>query len=826
MRFKLHPARLLTVLGVLCSSVVAQAASPALSLILPRGVQRGTDSVLDFRGSRLKDAEEVFFYRPGITVTKLEAKSDRQLLVHVKVAGDCRVGEHVAQVRTRSGISEYRTFYVGPFPSVAEKEPNTDFDKPQPIPLNVTVAGVVQSEDVDYYQVTAKKGQRISAEVEGMRLGTTLFDPYVAILDSKRFELSAADDSPLVKQDAVASIVAPADGNYIIEVRESAYGGNGNCRYRLHVGHFPRPTAVYPAGGKIGEETAVRFIGDPAGDVTRKIKLPTALEDDFGLLPQDAHGTAPSENPFRLSEHGNVLEKEPNDAFAQASPAALPLAFNGIIEKPGDVDYFKFSAKKGQVFEIECFARRVRSGLDPVMNLYQVTGKAPKLSYKSLTGNDDSRGPDSYFRYRFPADGEYVLRITDHLSRGKPNFVYRIEFQPVKPALTLGIPRVARYSQYRQTIFVPRGNRFATLISASRRNFGGEIVLDPKGLPAGVKMIAEPMASNLTVMPVVFEAAADAKISGKLVDFTARHADPKTNIRGRFENTADMIRGAPGQSIYWRRDVNRLAFAVVDELPFKIEIVEPKVPLVQNGSMQLKILVHRKPGFNAAINVQFPFRPPGVSASSSITIPAGKSEGYYPLNANSRAQAKKWKVYALGSANVNGTAWVSSQLANLEVAGPYVQFALARTAVEQGKQTEIICKVNHLRPFSGAAKVRLLGLPNKVTAPELTLTKDVKELVFPVTTDKASPAGRHRNVFCQVLVPENGEQVVHRRVGGTELRIDKPLPAPTKPKPKPKTTKVAAKKKAAKPPAKRRLTRLEKLRLEARKRLEEQNGGK
>ena len=30
--------------------------------------------------------------------------------------------------------------------------------------------------------VEAKQGQRISVEVEGMRLGDTMFDPYVAIL--------------------------------------------------------------------------------------------------------------------------------------------------------------------------------------------------------------------------------------------------------------------------------------------------------------------------------------------------------------------------------------------------------------------------------------------------------------------------------------------------------------------------------------------------------------------------------------------------------------------------------------------------------------------
>ncbi|GAB4157097.1 MAG: PPC domain-containing protein [Planctomycetaceae bacterium] len=807
-------------LGLSFSATPLQAASPVLSLILPRGVQRGTEAVLDFRGARLDDAEEVFFYRPGVTVTKLERKAANRLLVHVKIAANCRMGEHIAQVRTRTGISEYRTFYVGPFAAVAEKEPNSEFENPQPVSMNVTVEGVVQNEDVDYFAVTVKKGQRISVEVEGMRLGTTLFDPYVAILDSKRFELAAGDDTPLVKQDAVASVIAPADGTYIIEVRESAYGGNGACRYRAHIGSFPRPTAVYPAGGQVGTETEVRFLGDPAGVMVKKVKLPSQHEENFGLLPEDKYGVAPSENPFRLFPYGNILEKEPNDSLAQASPASLPMAFNGIIEKPADVDFFKFSAKKGQRFEVRCYARGVRTGLDPVMNLYNSQGR-------SMGGNDDSGGPDSFLRFTAPADGDYYVRVTDHLKRGRADFVYRIEFTPIKPSLTLGIPRVARYSQYRQTIYVPRGNRFATLISASRRNFGGELVLEAQGLPQGITMHAEPMASNLSVMPVVFEAAPNAKISGKLVDFKARHIDPKTGIEGRFVNTADMIRGAPGQSIYWRTHVNRLAFAVVDELPFKLEIVEPKAPLVQNGSMQLKIRLHRKPGFNAAVNVQFPFRPPGVSARSSITIPAGKNEGLYPLNASSGAQIKKWKVYALGSANVNGTAWVSSQLANLEIAAPYVQFELARTAVEQGQKTEILCKVNHIRSFDGTAKVRLLGLPNKVTAPELTLTKDVKELVFPITTDKTSPAGRHRNVFCQVVIPFSGEQVVHRRVGGTELRIDKPLPKPTKPKPKPKAKpKTVVKKAPVKKPPMKRLTRLEKLRLEAKKRAEAAAGKK
>src|SRR5262249_60207629 len=131
-------------------------------------------------------------------------------------------------------------------------------DKPQKFPVKVTVEGVVDSEDVDYYAFELKKGQRLSVEIEAMRLGVTFFDPYIAILDSKRFELATSDDSPLNKQDGICSIVAPADGTYVVQVRDSSYGGNGACVYRLHVGTFPRPLSVVPSRAKPGEQVRAR----------------------------------------------------------------------------------------------------------------------------------------------------------------------------------------------------------------------------------------------------------------------------------------------------------------------------------------------------------------------------------------------------------------------------------------------------------------------------------------------------------------------------------------------------------------------------------------
>ena len=597
----------------------------------------------------------------------------------------------------------------------------------------------------------------------------------------------------------------------MIEVRESAYAGGST--YRLHVGTFPRPTAVYPAGRKRGEETEIAFLGLPSGELKQKLKLPAEDVKDFGVFAQDEGGIAPTPNVFRLFEHGNAFETEPNNAVAQGLPSNCRWRLTESFRNLGDIDCFKFSAKKGQSFEVECYARRIRSGLDPVMNLYYADGRG-------IAGNDDSRGPDSYFRFNVPADGEYVIRITDHLGRGGPDLVYRVEFQPVKPKLSLSIPRVERYGQYRQQIYVPRGGRFATLINAGRANFGGELVLEGKDLPAGVKMICENMPSNLSSMPVVFEAAGDAPLSGKLIDFTARHADEKTGIRGGFGNSADFVRGGPGQSIYRRKAVDRLAIAVVDELPFSIEIVEPKVPIVRNGSMLLKVVAHKKEGWDEQINVQLPFRPPGIGASSSVNIPKGKTEVLYPINANGGAQIKKWRVYALGT---SGGMWASSQLANLEIADAYATLELQRAACEQGQEAQILCKINHKTPFDGEASLQLLGIPPKVTTTDLKLNKETKELVFTLKTDPASPVGKH-NLVCRLTITQNGEPIVSR-AGGVQLQIDKPLPPPpNQPKPKP-AAKVAAKPApkpapAANQPKPKPLTRLQKLRLAAKQRQE------
>jgi len=811
---RLHASGLFVFGLLLLASTFLCAASPSLGSIIPRGGQRGSELELNFNGDRLADVKEILFYSPGFSLVEFKVTNPKHVLAKIKIAPDCRLGVHSMRLRTATGISDMKTFFVGALVEVAEKEPNSDFATPQKIALNSTVSGIVQNEDVDYYAFEVKKGQRISAEIEGMRLGNTVFDPYIAIMNSGRFEIASSDDSALLRQDSTCQVIAPEDGSYYVQVRESSYGGNGNCRYRLHVGTFPRPLGILPAGARLGQEIEVTYLGDAGGSNKQKITTPQAADEDFGLHLQDAGGVSPSRNVFRLSEYDNTLEVEPNNNHAKATVGAAPGSFNGIISEPGDVDCFRFKANKGQVFEVELYGRRIRSPLDSVTGIAHFSGKG-------IAGNDDSRGPDSYFRFTAPETKEYVLTVRDHLGKGGPNYVYRFELTPVKPGLSLTIPRVARYSQERQSIAVPRGNRYTALVSVSRSNFGGDLAFSCADLPGGITLQGENMPANLTTIPVLFEAAADAPLSGKICDVRASHVDEKKNISGGFRIGIDLLVGNPGQSVYLNHTLKGLAVAVTEEAPFKLRIVEPKVPIVRNGSMALKIVAERKEGFTAPIGLQMVFNPPGITSQRGVNIPKDKNEATISLNANGSAQVRAWKIAVNGS---SGGIWASTQLASLRVAEPYIDLAAEKSSVEQGQATEIYCKINQRTKFEGKAKLTLFGLPHNVKAPELEIDSASKEVTFKVAVAKDSPAGKHRNIACRVEIVQNGESIVHA-TGGTELRIDKPLPPPKpKKKPPPKVVKKVEKPKPPPPPKappKKRLTRLEKLRLQFKKSKEE-----
>ncbi len=793
----------------------AFAASPDLSTTLPRGAQRGTEVKVTLTGNRLEDAEEIIFHEAGITAKEVKPIDARKVEATFVIAPDCRVGEHHLRIRCRSGISYGRNFWISQFPNVEEVEPNDDFDAPQPIDLNVTIEASAKTEETDYYKVSAKKGQRLSVEVEGLRINNITnniaIDPFVAILDQDRFELASADGSALLKQESIVSVIVPEDGEYTIEIRDSAYQGRG--RYRAHIGTFPRPTGIFPAGGKAGAEMEFTMLGDVKGTYKTKAKLPLHTpEGTYGVVATHEGLVPPSPNRVRISNFDNVLEAEPNNSSAEmkevAAPA-LPLAFNGILEQEGDIDYFKFSAKKGQKFRMQVFANAIGSPVDPVLNLYDG-------AMKSLGGSDDADGTkDSRVDFQAPADGDYFVRVRDMLNRGGADFVYRIESVERKPKVDVTMPEMLRRNlQYRKQFNVPRGGYYAMTVNTTRRDFSGDLVFDLPELPPGVTWESATIPKSVSQFPILLKAAPDAPIGGGLYELKVKSADSENPAEGTFKQPLDLVRGPQNGVEYYTRYNEDLPVAVVEEIPFSITVEQPKVPIVRNGMMKLKVRAHRKDGYDKKIIVRMLWKPPGITTPASMTFGEKDTELEYELNANSSAEISTWNVALLAESDGGkGLMMTASPYVKLSVEEPFVNMKLSMATTKQGLPADMVAEVEGLREFPGQADVQLFGLPAHATTSLMKIDKASEGFSFPIVTSEKTPVGQHKNLFCTVTLIQNGEPIVHRVGMGGVIRVDpKPKEAPAKPAATP--AKVVAK---ADAPKEKPLSRLEQLRLEAKK---------
>jgi hypothetical protein len=290
------------------------------------------------------------------------------------------------------------------------------------------------------------------------------------------------------------------------------------------------------------------------------------------------------------------------------------------------------------------------------------------------------------------------------------------------------------------------------------------------------------MPSAVDTFPVVFEAASDAPITGKLLDFVAT---TESGVSGHWRNDIELVQG-PNNYAYYGTRVDKLLVAVTEAAPFKLRIEPPKVPIVQGGSMELKVIAERDTGFDEPISVRLVWNPPGVTSQPDITISKGESSAFYTLNAKSGASLRSWKIAAHGSATVNGgSLWVSSQLTPLEVAEPFLTAKIESSACQPGNSTNIVVKLEQKIPFEGKAAIRLIGLPEKAEVPEKEITCKDTEVVFPLKVDPACPIGSHKNLFCTAAIKKAGEVIPHNLGAGGILRIvpvKKPVAAKAEPK--------------------------------------------
>lgn len=789
----------LAVAALLTASAAAQ--FTRLDSVIPRGGQRGTEVDIVLRGVKLGGARALLFEPGGIDVLTLEAVKNDQLKVRIAIAPDAELGPRAVWVRTAAGLSNLRTFHVGGLVELDEVEPNGTTGEAQLIELDVTVNGVAQNEDVDYYAFEGHAGERVSIELQGQRLGDRLFDPAIALFDAAGFALVSCDDSAFGRQDPTLSLVIPADGRYVIRVRESAYRGAKDCRYRLHVGRFPRPLATLPLGGRAGEELTIQLLAEDGALGETTIRVPE-LRTHGGWVPEGVAalpfvgelGESPTPGWLRVVDLDNVLEVEPNDANDSATPFSAPAALNGVLQQAGDIDRYVFETKKGQKVEIVAYARRLRTPVDVVLVVREMNGKR-------LASNDDDGGPDSRISFNPPHDGKFQIVVSDHLRRGGPAFAYRIEVARKQPSLSVGI------GSERKQVAIPRGGRTSVTLAVERSAFGGAVDLLVEGLPAGVTATIPEIPQGVSQVAVLFEATAEAEPGQALCEVNAAPTDPKKTITGGLREDVELVLGR-NNVVVWAHSIDRLPVAVCDAAPFRVRAVTPGVPLVRNGLLPVEVIVERDEGFEGEVTVTLATLPPGVNANRQQKVPAGSDRARFNLSAGGDARLGTWQLLAFADAETEGgRVRVASAHFPVEIEGPFLQFTVEAVAVDRGAEAEMFVEVKRLEGCRGDAVVELIGLPHEVSSETRKLDAETATLVFPVRTGDASPVGKHTTLRFQARFTLEGGEVL-QALSAAELRIQEPAPAP-KPVVAASDAKPESKPKKARPP-----TRLEKLRSE------------
>jgi hypothetical protein len=790
-----------------------------IEFTLPRAGQQGTTVDVVLQGTHLDEPREVVFYRPGIKAVDIQpARQVKQFStvhsgyvdqeVHCKfvIAPDCPPGEHPFRVRTAHELSMLSTFWVTPFAVVDEAEPqqggNDTRDKALPVKRNVTVRGRMDTNrlaDVDLYRVAGKAGEHLSVEVTSVWLtekfyADSEFDLMVRLLDSAGHELARNDDSALHLQDPIVSTVLPKDGDYFVEVRQRIFKGGSNVYYLAHIGNNRRPLAVYPAGGPAGQPLAVKLLGDPAGTYESTVALPST-PGDF-----DFYDGTPTPLPMRVSTYANVLEHPQ----AEVTPVAtLPSALNGIIEKPGDIDEFRLTVTKGTAYRVRVFARALGTSLDPRISIRATNTSEPNASESEVQADDATHADRDLFGMPQPfhrkelldpsivwepkATGDYLLSVTDMRNLGDPTAVYRIEVEPVHDSIHtyVSAPVIDNVECPRLTgMVVPQGDRWTVNLSIAEgqgNRYKGELEVVARGLPPGVQMIAPHIRPGYKSVPVQFVAAANTPPQAALIELLVKPVDAKRSLESGSHQSFGFLSHSGGRA--WHSlSVDRYVLAVVQPPPFSIDVVQPQIPLSQSGELAMQVHVTRHGNFKEAVECQFDWVPAGVQAEPTITIPADQKSATLRLFANSSAQPATWKL-AVTASTTGGSYYlgvgrqrVSTSFVDVTIAEPYIALKNKPASVRRGEKSQIVWNVEHKKPFGDEAEAVLLGLPKGVVvvAPAPRLKAGAAQLVFDVAADNEALLGQYKELTCEIVVRQGGQEI-RQRTGKGILRVDPAL---------------------------------------------------
>lgn len=558
----------LTFLAVCSAALVVTAAAnaqPTLSFASPSAIAPQQTTQITINGAKLDDPLNVWTSFPAQIeiVPPADGKPvNTRIVCKITPAPGATAGIGGVIVGTSAGVSNTLLMAIDDLPTIAENGQNATRESAQPLTLPIAVDGATQAGTSDFYQFSAKAGQRVSVEVLARRMGSPL-DPVIWLRDAAGGELFYADDDPSLGVDCRFQRTIATDGDYVIEIRDNAY--QAGRRYRLRVGDFPLAATAYPLGGQIGQTEKFEFTGPGAAAAAPlELSIPSDLGDRFGIAAKYPGGNCSALVSAVASELPNVLELEPDqESEKNATPIVLPCAVNGRLLEAGDRDYFQFEAKQGQRYTFRAVSRSLGSPTYAFLRLLNASGG--KLAE---TGVSDAE--EESLKYTFPADGTYVLMVEDLLRRGGPEHAYRVEIAPTAPfSLSLKADNTGRYQ-----FIASKNGAFAVDLVCARDGYDGPITLSATANGQPLNVYSNVIAEKQNVAKLIIAAPPDSKDG----DLGIVHITGQANVNG------SEIASLAGTAALLRTKIPQLAFAPAWHDGLIAVVTAPDVPAIYTAT--------------------------------------------------------------------------------------------------------------------------------------------------------------------------------------------------------------------------------------------------
>lgn len=418
---------------------------------------------------------------------------------------------------SRLGISNVLVFRVEDTPNTLEQEPNDTQEQSMRLSLPVVVNGkLYPDEDVDFFQVEGKAGQRLVADLLGGRNGSGLdAEMYLLNEKGKRLAIGVSEEGV----DPVIRYPLTSDGIYRIVVRGSFHvlnisfpTGHPAYVYQLRVSvEEPRVSSLTPFHMPANQAAEVQINGESLQSVDQvqfsdSSIVATILERSPDrlvakvLAPQQSVGShrmwltsgqvSSARVNFLVTARQEHKEKEPNGAIADSMALVPDEAVAGEIRAPGDVDLFSFVAPEDGLYVWELQASDFPSMLDPKIELLD-------SNEKILSTAEGAPSSDLRLSRKLKKDEKVFARVTQGvLNYFGPSYTYRLWVRYAQPSfvLTPGSKQpTPKLLGGADRVYLPRGMEFAIPIQVrwteDLEDIDPPIRIDIEGLPPGVEAV-------------------------------------------------------------------------------------------------------------------------------------------------------------------------------------------------------------------------------------------------------------------------------------------------------------------------------------------------